>query len=99
MNNQYDEIINLNKEMLKMAFSNSVVNDAWERSGGKCECKRTSHPHGQKRCNKSLSKASRGLDTSMGWEAHHIVAGGADTLSNCEILCQDCHKRTRSYGG
>jgi 5-methylcytosine-specific restriction endonuclease McrA len=35
----------------------------------------------------------------MGWEAHHITAedaGGKDILSNCEILCQQCHKMTRT---
>ena len=35
------------------------------------------------------------------WEAHHIKAqkdGGNDSLSNCKILCLDCHKNTHSYG-
>jgi 5-methylcytosine-specific restriction endonuclease McrA len=41
---------------------------------------------------------NRGRETGRGaWEAHHIVsqeAGGESTLSNCEILCWDCHSRT-----
>ena len=40
----------------------------------------------------------RGEDRRDGWEAHHKVAGGGDTLSNCEILCTPCHKLTRTYG-
>lgn len=74
-----------------MAFSNTVVEAAWHRSGGRCE-----------HCNKVLSWNARGNDYSFGgWEAHHVIAvenGGPDTLSNCKILCIPCHKRTRTYG-
>ena len=74
-----------------MAFPNSVVDQAWARAEGKCE-----------RCNKILFKVSRGKETSVGWEAHHktrqTVITGSDTFDNCEILCQDCHKKTQSYG-
>lgn len=79
------------------AFPQSVVDQAWERSGGKCECQRSTCGH-SKRCNKALYKGSRGLDSAMGWEAHHINSNGPATLSNCEILCQECHKNTGSYG-
>jgi len=81
-----------------MAFTDSVVDQAWQRSGGKCECTRTGHGH-TGRCNRGLLKSSRGAESSQGWEAHHITAGGMDTLSNCQILCQDCHKKTGTYGG
>lgn len=85
-----------------MAFSQTVVDTAWNRSGGKCECTRTSHGHSG-RCNKSLIYANRGQDGKVGaWEAHHIVSiksGGSDNLSNCEILCIECHKKTGTYGG
>lgn len=83
-----------------MPFPENVVKEAWTRSGGKCECKRTNHGHSG-RCNRTLLYGSRGSETSYGWEAHHIVAedsGGLNTLSNCEILCMDCHKKTRTYG-
>lgn len=80
-------------------FPDSVVDAAWGRSGGKCECERPSHNHSLLFCRKQLSKASRGYETNMGWEAHHVNANGDPVLSNCEILCQDCHKATRSYGG
>jgi 5-methylcytosine-specific restriction endonuclease McrA len=74
-----------------MAFPKSVTDAAYRRAGGKCECTRSSCGH-TGRCNKTLNK----------WHAHHITsvaAGGADTLSNCEALCVDCHENTRSYGG
>ncbi len=80
------------------SFPQSVVDNAWDRSGSKCECNSSSHSH-RNRCSTSLNKGSRGKETAMGWEAHHINSNGASTLSNCEILCQDCHKNTRSYGG
>lgn len=84
-----------------MAFPDTVVQQAWNRAGGRCECTRERHGHWG-RCNRELVWAYRGRESQGGWEAHHIEseqAGGSDTLSNCEILCQPCHKATRSYGG
>ena len=84
-----------------MAFSPDTVLAAWQRSGGRCECGRSTCGHGY-RCNKRLDWYARGNDNSpFGWEAHHKVAvasGGSDALSNCEILCIPCHKNTRTYG-
>ncbi len=81
-----------------MAFPDSVVTDAWKRSGGRCECRRTTHghsiPHGA-----GLTWSARGSEGPGGWEAYHVNSNGPDTLSNCEILCQPCHKVTGSYGG
>ena len=82
-----------------MAFPISVVDQAWDRSGGQCECIRKEHEHKGGRCNQELFKVAQGKETPLGWEANHKSAGGPDTVSNCEILCQDCHKRTRTYGG
>jgi len=82
-----------------MPFTQSVVDQAWRRSGGRCECTRSNHGHSG-RHNKQLDYASRGNDRMPGcWEAHHINANGGDVLSNCEILCCDCHKQTPTYGG
>lgn len=84
-----------------MSFSKSVVEEAWKRSQGRCECERKSCGHSE-RCPQILKWEQRGNDDSpYGWEAHHITAqakGGEDILSNCQILCIDCHKNTRSYG-
>lgn len=86
-----------------MAFSNAVIQAAWNRSGGRCECTRKTCGHaGNPRCVRILNWYARGNDYAPGgWEAHHKVAvasGGSDTLSNCEILCISCHKKTGSYG-
>ena len=83
-----------------MDFPDSVVLQVWNRAGGHCECTRTTHGH-LGRCNQSLVLSYRGREVTGGWEAHHIVsveAGGKDVLSNCDILCIQCHKLTRTYG-
>lgn len=75
-------------------FPESVVDQAWTRSGEKCECTRTTHGH-DGRCNRPLLKSSRGdRDSIFCWEAHHISSSAGDTLSNCEILCCKCHYET-----
>ncbi len=81
-----------------MTFSESVIDQAWTRSGGACECRRTSHDHASI-CKKNLIKSNRGREGYGAWEAHHINANGGDGLSNCEILCWACHKKTGSFGG
>ena len=83
----------------RTAFSEGVVNAAWLRSGGRCECRRVSHGHPAIRCAQRLIYGLRGSELAGGWEAHHINSNGGDMLSNCEILCQQCHKKTQSYGG
>lgn len=77
-----------------MAFPDSVVEDAWRRAGGRCECRRRSHSHPYVRCNKELVWNNRGREGRGRWEAHHRSSTGGDTLSNCEILCWDCHTAT-----
>ena len=77
-----------------MGFPIEVVEAAWKRAGGRCECRRKTHEHYYGRCNKELVWENRGREGRGKWEAHHIVSGGPDTLSNCEILCWDCHSRT-----
>jgi hypothetical protein len=70
-----------------MAFSESVVGDAWKRSEGYCE-----------RCGERLVWENRGREGRGCWEAHHKSANGVDTLNNCEVVCFDCHKKTQSFG-
>ena len=76
-----------------MAFPESVVEEAWQRSGGRCECTRVTHGHSIP-CSSILSKYNRGREGGGEWEALHRVSGGFDTLSNCHILCWDCHSKT-----
>jgi len=82
-------------------FPDKVVKEAWKRSGGRCECTRDHEWHKGRRCPQKLNWDDRGKEKQTGWEAHHKIsqaAGGSDTLSNCEILCQNCHKGTWTYG-
>ena len=65
----------------EMSFSDSIIAQAWKRSDGRCECKRTSHGHGF-RCNRILSRYARGIETKNGWEAHHVTAVAAEG-KNC----------------
>ena len=78
-------------------FPESVVKAAWDRAGGKCECNRTSHNHKTPH-KKELRWGSRGSETELGWESHHVNSSGPAILSNCEILCMTCHKATQTYG-
>ncbi len=75
------------KRSAKNEFSDIVVDIAFLIAQGKCE-----------NCDKELRKESRGSESPYGWEAHHIDTDGPGTQENCKILCQDCHKRTLSYG-
>lgn len=85
-----------------MAFSEVTVKQAWQRSGGKCECRREGHEHHYVRCNKELVWDNRGRNSGKGaWEAHHktnVQSDGSDALSNCEILCWECHSKTLGSG-
>lgn len=78
-----------------MSFSDSVVDQAWTRSGGRCECTLTGHGHSE-RCGHELLRDRRGAEPSYCWEAHKKVAGGDDSLDNCEILCHQCCKQIRA---
>ena len=75
-----------------MPFPESVKDAAFRRSGGRCECQRQNHGHAG-RCSTAV--------TRHGAHYHHKHAeslGGPSTLSNCEVLCVPCHKKTESWG-
>lgn len=84
-----------------MAFTQKTKDEAFKRSGGRCECTRQhsgegSAPHHGGRCPNIFTK------DGGEWEAHHktaVSSGGDDTLSNCEVLCIKCHQLTQTYGG
>lgn len=80
---------------MAIPFSEAVKDQAFARSGGRCECHRDhtglQAPHHGGRCSSTFSRYGA-------WEAHHINANGAAVLSNCEALCPTCHELTQSYG-
>ena len=76
-----------------MAFTDDVLQQAWQRSGGKCECQNRSHDHGFYACDELLEWLNRAQPGLGSWEARHKVVpedGGDDSLENCEIVCLDC---------
>ena len=76
-----------------MTFPKDIVEQAWKRASGKCECKRWAHKHTLVRCGKDLVFASRGKEEQGRWEAHRVSPRFGDTLYNGEILCADCYKQ------
>lgn len=75
-----------------MPFPEDVVQQAWLRADSRCECGRANHPHGRRRCNKTLVEINKGREGEGAWDAHRRSAGGSGTLNNCEILCWECHQ-------
>ncbi len=82
----------------EMVFSDDTIKRAWQSAGGQCECRRIAHDHPYIRCGRDLVWENRGREAARGaWEARHIhsvQSGGSDALSNCEILCWECHLKT-----
>ena len=76
-------------------YSERLVERAWQRSGGQCECERKAHGH-IGRCNKMLLKSYRSDQSSAyGWEVYSISGQHLDSMSDIEILCWDpCYKAT-----
>lgn len=74
-----------------MAFSEETKEKAFARAGYRCECERPSHTGHTGRCAKSTTKSTG--------ECHHktaVASGGSDTLSNCEVVCKECHDLIRT---
>jgi 5-methylcytosine-specific restriction endonuclease McrA len=65
-----------------MSFPENIKEQALKNADNKCE-----------KCKTPVT-----MKTS---HAHHklsVKSGGADTLSNCQILCKPCHVNTTDYG-
>lgn len=75
-----------------MAFTSNTLLQAWERSGGTCECMRTIHNHSGI-CNAQLVFEEQGKQTHTGWQAFHIGATFDNSVYNCEIICWECQKQ------
>jgi hypothetical protein len=82
-------------------FKDDIVKQAFERAGGRCECRREVCKHAD-RCEATFKWDERGTAEDDGaWQANHRqsqASGGSDGAANCEILCVPCHKRTESFG-
>lgn len=78
-------------------FSESIIEQAWVRSGGKCECDEVGHGH-TGRHNRTVLKVYHGDRYSeYGWEAHSVSTRHLDSLSDCKIYCwEPCHRESLS---
>lgn len=81
-----------------MAFSDVIVRQAWKRAGvnyppgtAYCECREQAHTHGVVRCNVPLTWENRGKNVPGGWEAHSKSGKNENSVSDCVILCWNCH--------
>ena len=70
-----------------MSFSESVIEEAWQRQSGKCA-----------HCCKELIQWNHDVGVTGAWHAHHRKPThllGTDTITNCVILCinepENCH--------
>lgn len=74
----------------------SVLQGAWQRSGGRCECLQHGHGH-DGRCGQRLFWGMRGSYSEGGWfaDAKH---GSAATLSGVQIICAECKRKGRGIG-
>ena len=78
-----------------MAISDAVLREAFDKVGGQCECSRRTHRHFYTPCGRLLRWERRGQVGEGGWEARQVDTLGADSSSNCEILCMECHDSIR----
>jgi hypothetical protein len=72
-------------------FSLDVLEAAWKRADGKCECVNTSCGH-TGRCNRTLVKAAKGTDVPGGWDIRAVNPTGPANLKNAILLCRKCLK-------
>jgi hypothetical protein len=80
--------------------SDEVVENAWMRARGRCECERVSHGSRHvSRCNTPLLWTARGTEHRMGaWEAFRTAEptrGSWEAVNRCEILCWACFRQVR----
>jgi hypothetical protein len=76
-----------------MEFPTSVVERAWRRSGGRCECTKSNHKH-HGRCNMALVWDNRGRGNAGRWEAYSVSSFDRTSTSDCKILCWDCGRQS-----
>lgn len=75
-----------------MGFQVSLKLGAFERSTGRCECKRREHEH-IGRCKVLLTASS-----AVFYHKKAFSRGGDDSLSNCAVLCDPCHRLILAAG-
>lgn len=80
-------------EGTSMTFPQTIRDEAYTRSQGRCECVRPhtdvfGAPHHGGHCTAKFASSDQ-------WHAGYKVAtktGGLDTVANCEVLCMPCQE-------
>ncbi len=68
----------------------NIIEKAWSRAGGHCECTSDSHWHNG-RCNGIVIRSFRGeKNNTYGWEAYN-KNGSCSEPSDFEIYCAKCY--------
>lgn len=81
-----------------MEIPESVVREAWERSGGRCECRNVRHNHPNIKCDRQLIWENRDIDRSQGaWKICVKPHDGQVTADLCEVLCCECYHLKRIH--
>jgi hypothetical protein len=70
-----------------------VFEKIWQRSGGKCECARTSHNHSYIRCNKKLIIESQDKPVAGGWKLYQHFAYGGNDMNAYAVYCWECYQK------
>lgn len=81
---------------IRRGFSEDIIKQAWKRSGGQCECLRSTHGH-QNRCQNLLKYENRGFEGKGSWDSHRRIPAGGESFYNCEILCGPCYKKIQFF--
>ena len=68
-----------------MLFSAAVKDQAFVRSRGRCECRRSLHAHKSGRCHHVVAR-----HTAQYHALHDHGDAGTDVVANCEVLCPYC---------
>jgi hypothetical protein len=77
-----------------MAIQDDIVRKAWERASGQCECEKRTHPHFYVPCAKPLVWENRGKKGWGGWQIKLVEPTGAESVTNCEVVCMTCYELT-----
>ena len=81
------------KRKCAMAFSDRVLRKAWRSSGGRCECKSTTHDH-YGICNVPLVWGNIGREGQGKWQEHSKSGLYEDSVKDCQLLCWGCYTLT-----
>jgi len=74
-----------------MQISEDLLKSAFEKAGGKCECRNEKHDHRKRRCNRNLFWNNKGKGAQGVWEAR--VRGKGIGVGDVEIVCWKCYKQ------